>query len=65
MTQLTPREIEILALLAQGKTRKEIALTLAIALGTVNATIQNISNKTGVNKAIRLVNFARDNNIIA
>lgn len=39
---LTPRELEILALLAEDQQKKEIAETLQIGLETVNTHIKNL-----------------------
>jgi DNA-binding CsgD family transcriptional regulator len=45
---LTPREQEILALVADGKSNAEIAAYLWIALGTVRAHLEHIYAKLGV-----------------
>ena len=45
---LTPREIEILALIAEGLTNEEIGRRLVIARGTVKAHSHNIYHKLGV-----------------
>ena len=44
---LTEREVEVLRLIAQGKTSKQIAEELFIAVKTVNTHIQNLYEKTG------------------
>lgn len=44
--RLTPREIEILRLIAQGQCNKEIAKTLGITLDTVKEHVRNIFRKT-------------------
>jgi NarL family two-component system response regulator LiaR len=44
---LTPREREVLALLAAGKTNKEIAVALSISAGTVRLHVSNILSKLG------------------
>jgi len=44
---LTPREIEVLNLLAQGKTNRQIARELGVALGTVKSHVNNILTKMG------------------
>ena len=44
---LTAREVEVLGLVAQGKTNQEIAEELIIALNTVLHHVSNILSKTG------------------
>jgi two-component system NarL family response regulator len=44
---LTPREVEVLNLVAHGTPNKEIAHKLGIAIGTVKMHIQNILKKLG------------------
>ncbi len=46
--QLSEREREVLALLAQGAANKEIAARLSIAERTVKAHLASIYNKLGV-----------------
>ena len=46
--ELTPRETEVLKLLAQGWTNPRIAEHLAISRGTVKIHVQNIISKLGV-----------------
>jgi len=46
---LTNRELEVLALLAERKTNKEIALQLGITTGTVRQHAYNLCQKLGVN----------------
>ncbi len=45
---LTPREYEVLALLAKGKANKEIAASLEVAEGTVKAHVNSVRSKMGV-----------------
>ena len=45
---ITPRETEVLKLLAQGRTNPQIAEDLAISRGTVKIHVQNIIAKLGV-----------------
>ena len=49
LAQLSPREIDILHLLARGLSNKEIAAQLGIVEGTVKIHITSIFNKLGVN----------------
>jgi DNA-binding CsgD family transcriptional regulator len=46
-SSLTPREREVLALIGRGKSTKQIALTLGIALSTVTSHREHIKNKLG------------------
>jgi DNA-binding CsgD family transcriptional regulator len=48
LASLTGRESEVLSLLAEGRTNKEIALLLTISLKTVKAHVSSILSKLGV-----------------
>ena len=45
---LTPRELEILDLISEGKTNREIASGLIVAIGTVKIHVEHILYKLGV-----------------
>ena len=45
---LTPRQLDVLKLLARGKSNKEIARELVLSTGTVRIHVQNIIAKLGV-----------------
>jgi DNA-binding NarL/FixJ family response regulator len=45
---ITPREAEVLRLLAQGQTNPQIAEDLAVSRGTIKIHVQNIISKLGV-----------------
>lgn len=47
MTPLTPRETEVLRLLAAGRTDKEIAAALRLSLHTVAHVVASIRHKVG------------------
>lgn len=47
MTPLTPRELEVLALVRQGMTNAEIARALGTSRGTVKTQVSRILEKTG------------------
>ena len=47
-TELTPREVEILGLIASGKTNKEIAALISTTEGTVKIHVTHIFRKLGV-----------------
>ncbi len=55
---LTPREREVLKLIAEGKSSKEIANALFISVFTVNNHRASIMEKLNLNKATDLVKYA-------
>jgi DNA-binding NarL/FixJ family response regulator len=46
--ELTPRELDVLRLIAEGKTNAEIAQQLFVSVGTVKVHVERIINKLGV-----------------
>ncbi len=61
---LTPREREILQLVAEGRSNKEIATTLKISTKTVEAHRANLMHKLGLTSVGALVRYAVRNQII-
>jgi LuxR family maltose regulon positive regulatory protein len=61
---LTPRELDVLALLAQGLTNKEIAQRLVISHGTVRQHAYNLYQKLQVNNRQQAVKRASDLGIL-
>ncbi len=61
---LTEREVEILGLLASGRSNREIAQTLFIALGTVKKHLKNVYSKLDVHSRTQAVARARDLRIL-
>jgi DNA-binding NarL/FixJ family response regulator len=61
---LTSREREIVQLLTEGRTNKEVASLLNISVRTVEAHRAAIMNKLGINSLAELVHYAIRNNII-
>lgn len=61
---LTDREIEILTLLSNGKSYKQMASDLFISIDTVRKHLQNIYTKLHVNCGSQAVAIALRNNII-
>jgi DNA-binding NarL/FixJ family response regulator len=55
---LTPREREVLKMIAEGKSSKEIAQALFISVFTVNNHRASIMEKLSLNKATDLVKYA-------
>jgi two-component system response regulator NreC len=57
-SKLTSREIEVLQLLAEGKTTKEIASSLSVSLKTVEAHIRHTKSKLKTNTVAELTKIA-------
>jgi RNA polymerase sigma factor (sigma-70 family) len=58
LAELTPREREVLALLASGRSSKEIARRLVISPRTVSTHVQHILAKLDVNNRARAIALA-------
>jgi len=63
--RLTPREREVLQLLAEGKSNKEIAAVLGISVKTAETHRANIMLRLNIHSIADLVRYAVRNNIIA
>jgi DNA-binding NarL/FixJ family response regulator len=61
---LTPREREVLQLLAEGKSNKETASALGIGVMTVETHRSNIMHKLGAHSVAELVHYAVRHKII-
>lgn len=61
--ELTPRERQIVQLLAEGKSNKEVASALEISLHTVVTHRSNIMHKLEVHSVSELVRYAIRNNL--
>lgn len=55
---LTPRELEVLQLVAEGKTNSEISRILFISVKTVQKHRQQLMDKLGIHDAIGLARYA-------
>ena len=64
LSKLTPREIEILQLLAQGQPNKELARHLEISTGTLRNHIHKILTKTGARTQLEAITMARHEGLI-
>ena len=64
LDQLTSREREVLQLIAEGKTNKDIATTLTLSVYTVDAHRGRIMEKLNVHSINELVRFAVRNGLI-
>ena len=61
---LTTRELEILHLMAEGLSNREIARKLIISLGTVKTHIHNICGKLGASSRTQAIARANDLNLL-
>ena len=62
--RLTPREREIVQLLAEGKSSKEVAVALGISVKTAETHRANIMRKLEIHSVSELVRYAVKNQII-
>ena len=58
MEKLSTREIEVLRLLADGKSSKEIAVAMGISLKTVDTHRTHLLRKLNLHSAVELVRYA-------
>lgn len=61
---LTKRELEILQMLVDGKTSKDISTALFISKDTVNVHRKNLMKKLNIGNVVMLVKMVKDYNII-
>ncbi len=64
MEPLTNREKEILKLIAQGYTNRQIGELLSISVRTVEGHRGNLSEKLGLHSRVELVRYAREHGLI-
>lgn len=62
--ELSDRESEVLVLVAQGNSSKEIADKLNISIHTVNTHRKNITHKTGIKSVAGLAVYAMLHNLV-
>lgn len=62
---LTPRELEVLTFVAEGRTNQEIADRLVISIKTVQAHRANVMEKLGLHDITHLVRFALRHGLIS
>jgi DNA-binding NarL/FixJ family response regulator len=61
---LSEREVEVLRVLARGKTNKEIAVALKISVKTAGNHVQHIFQKAGVTTRAAATLFAMQNDLL-
>ena len=62
---LTPREVEVLRLIAQGYTNRQMADMLSISVRTVESHRSNLMGKLDLHSRVELVRYAKENNLIS
>ena len=61
---LTPRELQVLQLICDGKSNREIAYALEVSVNTVAVHRANIMNALGIHKTAELVVYAIRNGLV-
>ena len=62
--RLTQREVEVLRLIARGKTDREIADELVVSVRTVTTHVSNILNKTDAANRTEATSYAHEHGLI-
>jgi DNA-binding NarL/FixJ family response regulator len=61
---LTPRELEVLQMIVEGKSNKEIAIKLNLSANTVSVHRANMMDTLGIHKSAELVVYAIRNGLV-
>lgn len=61
---ITAREVEILKLIIQGYTNKQVAELLTLSIRTVEGHRANLTDKLGIRSRVELLRYARDHGLI-
>jgi two-component system, NarL family, response regulator NreC len=64
-TAITPRQVEVLGLICEGKTEREIADDLGISHNTVHVHKNNIMQALQIHSKVGLVRYAAQHNLIS
>ncbi len=63
-TLLTPRELDVLGLIVQGYTNRQIAEELKLSVRTVEGYRANLTEKLGLHSRAELVRYAREHKLL-
>jgi len=63
--RLTPREVEVLTLVAEGRTNDEIAASLHVSMATVKSHVNRIFAKAQVETRAQAVAYAYETSLVA
>ena len=61
---LTPRELDVLRLLAKGYTNRQIADVLSVSTRTVDGHRANLMDKLGLHSRVELTSYAEEHNLL-
>ena len=61
---LTPREVDVLRLLARGNTNRQIAELLGLSMRTVENHRANLQGKLGLSSRVELVSYAEEHRLL-
>jgi len=64
ITDLTPREVEIVKLIGQGKMAKEISSMLNVSIHTIYTHRKNIMKKLQISSPVELITYAINKGIV-
>lgn len=64
MRKLSTRELQILQLLVEGKSNREIAVSLHLSPHTIKTYVSGIMSKFGVNDRVQVAVYALRNGLI-